>query len=92
MSSALAGPGYWDGAGGWLLHHHHHHRQLWRAGATPTAGHGLWGFLWNFGLERTDQQPKPPALGIRGGLASFGEPRLGAENHTTARSARRLAS
>ena len=40
----------------------------------------------------TDHQLKPPALGIRGGLASFGEPRLGAENHTAARSPQRLAS
>ena len=39
-----------------------------------------------------DHQLTPPGLGIRGGLMSFGEPRLGAENHTAARSTRRLAS
>ena len=36
----------------------------------------------------TDQQPKPPAVRIRGGLVSFGEPRLVAEIHTAARRAR----
>ena len=55
-------------------------------------------FLFNADITRnkvtakTDHQLKPLVLGIPGGLVSFGEPRLGAENHTAARSARRLAS